>query len=69
MALNELRKSEWPLQKDAKRYVEPVAFGTPGLVSLDGTNYIPPTPEPAPETAVEEAVPAHIHTRHCPLVE
>ncbi|MBT6432931.1 MAG: tetratricopeptide repeat protein, partial [Deltaproteobacteria bacterium] len=55
VALNELRKSEWPLQKDAKRYVEPIAFGTPGLVSLDGTNYTPPAPEPVVEA--EEPAP------------
>ena len=55
VALNELRKSEWPLQKDAKRYVEPIAFGTPGLMAQDGTNYVPPAPK---EPEVEEETPA-----------
>lgn len=58
VALNALRKSEWPLQKDAKRYVEPTAFGSPGLLNVDGTSYVPPTPEPEPEPAPEaEATP------------
>ena len=56
--LNELRKSEWPLQKAAKRFIATDAFIRPTLLSTTGDVLKAPAPpeepEPEPETVGEE---------------
>nr|ADI21625.1 hypothetical protein [uncultured myxobacterium HF0130_06F04] len=52
VALNKLRKAEWPLQKPAKDYIEDVGYSSPRLLTNDGALYEPPPP-PEPELIVE----------------
>ncbi len=57
VALNKLRKAEWPLQKDAKDYLDDTGYDAPRLITHDGKLYEPPPP-PEPEPVIEEPLPA-----------
>jgi cellulose synthase operon protein C len=51
VALNKLRRKAWPLQKDAKFYVEELVVAAPSVVDEKGGALVPPkptAPEPAP---------------------
>ncbi|MBI5511208.1 MAG: tetratricopeptide repeat protein [Deltaproteobacteria bacterium] len=62
VALNKLRRKAWPLQKDAKSYVEEVVVGPPPTVDLQGAVVAPVRAAPAPKEsdadATLEAAPA-----------
>ncbi len=55
VALNKLRRAQWPLQKDAKLYVDAEPVPAPPLLAPDGAGlFLAPesaAPEPAPEPA------------------
>lgn len=55
--LNKLRRKLWPLQKDAKFYIDDVAVEAPGLRGDDGKLY---QAAPAAETSTPEGGDAHV---------
>jgi len=60
VALNKLRRKAWPLQKDAKSYVEDMVVSSPPAVNLDGSSIKPPVPAEVstPPTSVPPPPPA-----------
>ncbi|OGR11170.1 MAG: hypothetical protein A2341_27145 [Deltaproteobacteria bacterium RIFOXYB12_FULL_58_9] len=69
VALNKLRRREWPLQKDAKTYVDDLVVSAPPIVDSNGKIFEPtqapetaptppaPTPAPTPRSEPEEESP------------
>ena len=54
VALNKLRRGEWPLQKDAKIFVDTVAVAPPPLRGSDGERVVQSTLPPAEEDHPDE---------------
>jgi hypothetical protein len=53
-ALNKLRRAEWPLQKDAKVYVDEVAIGPPPPIGAERQAVADaPTPDPQAPSAAD----------------
>ncbi len=59
VALNKLRRASWPLQKEAKSFIDEVTLSPPGLSGVEGTPATPAqTPAPAePQAPVSEQRP------------
>ncbi len=58
MALNKLRRKAWPLQKDAKSFVEETVVSLPPAMSLAGDKAFAPTAAPSAPAAPEVPVDA-----------
>jgi TolA-binding protein len=56
VALNRLRASEWPLQKEARTFVDDAIVGAPPARSADGA-VVSPLPEPTPPAAEPDEKP------------
>lgn len=63
VALNKLRRAQWPLQKDAKQFVDSAAVSAPPLLGADGSGVFvgggaaDPAPKTDPTPAPEPAEP------------